>query len=99
MVHTFRKVAFSAFAALGLLIGSASVAEAQEAVVRGLVNSDRGELVAVAAVQIPELNLQAFTGANGRFQITIPAARVLGQTVTIRVRAIGYKPTTGRGRA
>jgi len=94
MVHTCRKVVLAAFAALGVLAGSARGAQAQEAVVRGLVNSDRGELVAVAAVQIPELNLQAFTGANGRFQITIPAARVQGQTVTLRVRAIGYKPTT-----
>ncbi|MGE5801675.1 MAG: TonB-dependent receptor plug domain-containing protein, partial [Gemmatimonadota bacterium] len=94
MVHTCRGVFFAGVAALGLLAGSARAAQAQEAVVRGTVSSDRGELVAVAAVQIPELNLQVFTGANGRFQISIPAARVQGQTVTIRVRAIGYKPSS-----
>jgi len=94
MVHTCRGVFFAGVAALGLLAGSARAAQAQEAVIRGTVSSDRGELVAVAAVQIPELNLQVFTGANGRFQISIPAARVQGQTVTIRVRAIGYKPST-----
>jgi TonB-linked SusC/RagA family outer membrane protein len=94
MVHTCRGVFVAGVAALGLLAGSARAAQAQEAVVRGTISSDRAELVAVAAVQIPELSLQAFTGANGRYQISIPAARVQGQTVTIRVRAIGYKPLT-----
>jgi TonB-linked SusC/RagA family outer membrane protein len=77
-----------------VLLTAAVPAAAQDAILRGTVTSDRGELVQVAAVQLPELNLQVLTGAKGQYTFVIPAARVRGQSVTLRVRAIGYKPGT-----
>ena len=77
-----------------VLLAAAVPAAAQDAVLRGTVTSDRGELVQVAAVQLPELNLQALTGANGQYTLSIPAARLRGQSVTLRVRSIGHKPAT-----
>jgi len=65
---------------------------AQDAVLHGTVTSDRGDVVQVAAVQLPDLNLQVLTGANGQYTFVIPAARVRGQTVALRVRSIGFKP-------
>jgi TonB-linked SusC/RagA family outer membrane protein len=88
MLHKCLKACLIAFAA------AATPAAAQDAIIRGTVTSDRGEVVQVAAVQIPELNLQALTAANGRYQLTIPAARVQGQNVTMRVRSIGHKPAS-----
>jgi TonB-linked SusC/RagA family outer membrane protein len=38
--------------------------------------------------------IQAFSGATGQFTILVPGARVRGQSVTMRVRAIGHKPVT-----
>jgi TonB-linked SusC/RagA family outer membrane protein len=67
---------------------------AQDAILRGTVTSDRGDVVPVAAVQLPDLNLQVLTGANGQYTFTIPAARVRGQSIALRVRSIGYKPAT-----
>lgn len=68
-------------------------AAAQDAIIRGTVTSDRGEAVQVASVQIAELAIQAYTGATGQFVIQVPGARVKGQSVTIRVRSIGNKPS------
>src|SRR5688500_5936131 len=67
---------------------------AQDAIIRGTVTNDRGDVVQVAAVQIPELNMQVWTGANGGYVLTIPGARIRGQTATLRVRSIGHKPAT-----
>src|SRR5205809_673973 len=67
---------------------------AQDAVVHGKVTDDRGEALSVANVQLVELNVAVLTGTNGQYTILVPAARVSGQTVTIRVRTIGHKPTT-----
>jgi TonB-linked SusC/RagA family outer membrane protein len=77
-----------------LVLAAAVPAAAQDAIIRGTVTSDRGEAVQVASVQVPELNLQVFTGADGRYSLLVAAARVRGQTVTLRVRSIGHKPGT-----
>jgi len=69
---------------------------AQDVILRGTVTDDRGDVVQVAYVQIPELNLQAITGANGQYILAIPGARVRGQAVSLRVRSIGHKPATQR---
>lgn len=77
-----------------LVVVAAAPLAAQDAIIRGTVTSDRGEAVQVASVQIPELTVQVFTGADGRYSLLVPAARVRGQTVTLRVRAIGHKPAS-----
>jgi len=81
--------------ALAVIILAAVVPlAAQDAILRGTVTSDRGDVVQVAAVQLPDLNLQVLTGANGQYTFIIPGARVRGQSIALRVRSIGYKPAT-----
>src|SRR6266568_9244903 len=74
------------------LVSAVHEVRGQEAVIRGRVIDDRGEALPVATVQIQELNVGVFTNSEGRFTIVIPAVRVSGQTVTLRVRTIGHKP-------
>jgi len=77
-----------------VLLAAVVPAAAQDAILRGTVTSDRGDVVQVAAVQLPELNLQVLTGANGQYTFIIPGARVRGQSLALRVRSIGFKPAT-----
>ncbi len=74
------------------LLAVASPVRAQDAVIRGRVIDDRGDALPVATVQIQELNIGVFTNNEGRYTIPVPAGRVAGQTVTLRVRTIGHKP-------
>jgi TonB-linked SusC/RagA family outer membrane protein len=78
-------------ATLLLVSAGARAALGQGAVVSGRVTDDRGEALSVAAVQVSELNIGVYTGNDGRYTISIPAVRVSGQTVTLRVRTIGHK--------
>src|SRR5437899_10590393 len=83
----------SLFATL-FLCGAAGAAAGQEAVIRGRVIDDRGDALPVATVQIRELSVGVFSGSDGRYTMLIPAVRVSGQTVTLRVRTIAHKPAT-----
>ncbi len=82
--------------AAALLLGGGGVraAAAQDAVVRGRVTSDRGEPIAAASVIIEELRAGVNTGADGRYTLFVPAARVRGQDVVVRFRAVGFKPSS-----
>ena len=90
---TFRTARTSAVL-LALLAGMAGAAGAQNAVIRGTVRSDVGELIEGASVIIPEMAIQTATAANGGYVITIAAARVRDQTVNLRIRMIGFRPVT-----
>src|SRR5438067_5567848 len=94
MVHNCRGVFFVALSALALSFASASAAWAQDAVVRGKITSDRGEPVSGASVMVEELRLGATTNATGDYSLVVPGARVRGQQVVVRVRAIGFKPNS-----
>src|SRR5947208_16559319 len=48
MLHNRRGLLFAAVAALALLVASANTAQAQDAVVRGTITSDRGEPISAA---------------------------------------------------
>lgn len=72
------------------LLGFAAEAHAQ-ATFRGRVATERGEPIAGASVSINELGLTVLTNAQGTYTLTVPAARVAGQAVTISARAIGYR--------
>src|SRR3989441_2162796 len=76
------------------LLVCAAVGEAwgQEAVVRGRVTDDRGDPLPAATVQIAEVNVGVYTNGAGAYTIVVPAVRVSGQTVTLKVRVIGHKP-------
>ncbi len=89
-VHWFRVGLTAAL----LLYAAAGEAWGQEAVVRGRVIDDRGEALPAATVQITELNVGVYTNNAGAYTMLIPAVRVSGRTVTLKVRVIGHKPAT-----
>lgn len=90
MTHA-RRDRWSAVLGLAALI-SASPLAAQDAVIRGRIMSDRNEPILGAAVSVEELRMVVRSNAQGDYAIVVPAARVSGQAVTLRVRAIAFKP-------
>jgi iron complex outermembrane recepter protein len=92
-----RLAVFAVVATLFLSAPAALQAQAPAgaAVIKGQVTTrDDGLPFPGAAVSIPALGLSAFTDGEGRFVLTIPADRVTGQTVELRVSAPGFRPTT-----
>jgi TonB-linked SusC/RagA family outer membrane protein len=89
-----NRVRRVATAVLALLIGGSVAAQAQTpgAVITGRVVSDAGQALSNANVFITELSISVGTNADGNYRITVPAARVTGQEVTIRARVFGYVP-------
>jgi TonB-linked SusC/RagA family outer membrane protein len=76
-----------------LLVGiSPALAQSQGAVISGKVMSEQGQPLVGANVYINDLNISVGTSQSGSFTINIPQARLTGQTVNLRVRAIGYQP-------
>ena len=98
MLHNRRGLLFAGVAALALFVAGARTARAQDAVVRGTITSDRGEPIAGANVVIDELRIGVVTTATGAYTLSVPGARVRGQPVVVRVRAIGVKPNSNFGR-
>src|SRR3989440_716020 len=94
MLQTCRGVLLAGTAALALMLAGARVARAQDAVIRGTIKSDRGESVAGANVVIEELRVGVVSNATGQFTLLIPGARVRGQQVVVRVRGIGFEPSS-----
>src|SRR4051812_35090875 len=90
---TMKRAGPSLAALLGLVLAIPAVgAQAQVATITGKVTSEFGQPVDQANVYINDLNISVGTNAEGAYTITIPAARVQGQPVNLRVRAIGYQP-------
>src|SRR3989442_15793454 len=94
MPHNRHGLLFAGVAALALFVAGAKTARAQDAVVRGTITSDRREPIPGANVVIDELRLGVITNATGQYTLSIPGARVRGQQVVVRVRAIGFKPNS-----
>src|SRR6266446_8808146 len=94
MLHNRRGLLFAAVLPLALFLAGARTAQAQDAVVRGTITSDRGEPISGANIVIDELRLGVVTNATGQYTLSIPGARVRGQQVVVRVRAIGFKPNS-----
>src|ERR1700704_3991415 len=91
MISMNRARAIAA-ALLGVLLTLPAQAQAQNAVITGKVTSEFGQPVDAANVYINDLTISVVTNAQGSYTITIPSARVSGQQVNLRVRAIGYQP-------
>jgi TonB-linked SusC/RagA family outer membrane protein len=87
---TLRVVAASAT----LLVVAAASAQAQNAVIRGTIASDGGQPIGGANVYIAELGAAAVTTDNGRYTLTIAGDRVRNQQFYLRVRAIGFRPSS-----
>jgi len=85
------KLLFGTLALLGVV--TPALAQGQTAVLTGRVVSDQGQPLAGVNIQVPELNISVGTNQAGSFTITVPAARVTGQSVTVRARGIGYQPS------
>ena len=85
---------------LCLVAGLAAVAavprsaEAQNAVIRGTVKADNGDPVVGANVYILEASASVPTNERGVFTLNVPGDRVRGQSWQLRVRAIGYRPSS-----
>lgn len=79
-----------------LLVATAPAATAQQggnAVITGRVLAEDGGFALPGAnVVITELGVSIGTNQEGRYTITVPGARVRGQTVVVIARAIGYRP-------
>ncbi|HEV8358540.1 MAG TPA: TonB-dependent receptor [Gemmatimonadales bacterium] len=85
------RALLSGLAVLAGVLGLSAQASAQ-AVFRGKVTSEKsGEPLVGATVGIGELQLSVLTNAQGQYVVTVPAARVSGQQVSVTARAIGYK--------
>ncbi|MHB8837697.1 MAG: SusC/RagA family TonB-linked outer membrane protein [Gemmatimonadaceae bacterium] len=79
-------------AVLALLFGVSATAIAQNATITGKVLSDAGQPLYGANVVIEGLQISVGTNASGVYTIVVPGARVRGQAVVMRARAIGYVP-------
>jgi outer membrane receptor for Fe3+-dicitrate len=86
-----RTVAVALLGAL-FAIATPSDAAAQNAVFTGKVTTEFGQPLEGANVFITEMAISVPTNAAGDYTITVPAARVSGQQVNLRVRAFGYQP-------
>jgi TonB-linked SusC/RagA family outer membrane protein len=87
-----RTMAVAALAAL--LSVPVVAAQAQTAVITGKVQAESGAPIAGAQVLIAEVNASQPSNDQGVYTITVPSARVSGQQVVVRVRAIGFQPET-----
>jgi TonB-linked SusC/RagA family outer membrane protein len=93
MVRQLRRLLGVAAA----LVVLPSWAQSQEAAtISGTVRNDAGTGLAVATVFVEGLGIGTTTRENGEYTVTVPAARVQGQTVTLSVRLIGYRPRTAQ---
>jgi TonB-linked SusC/RagA family outer membrane protein len=76
------------------LLAAPVTAYAQNVVITGKVTAESGQPLEAVQVFIDELKLGGQTTNAGTYSVTVPAARVSGQTATMKVRAIGYRPET-----
>lgn len=60
--------------------------------ISGQVTSETGKRLPNAGVVLEGLQVGARTGEDGRYTFTVPAGRVTGQSATLQVRAVGYRP-------
>ena len=88
LINRGRRQAIAGLATIVL----ANTSFAQGATIHGTVKSSQGHALQAANVRIPDLNISYGTAEDGTYLIRLPAERVRGQTVTMTVRAIGFKP-------
>jgi iron complex outermembrane receptor protein len=89
---TMHRARAIAAAMTSVLLALPAAAQAQTAVITGKITSEFGQPVEQANVYINDLTISVPTNAQGVYTITVPAARVSGQQLNLRVRAIGYQP-------
>jgi len=78
-------------AGIALLLSPLATAHAQ-AVIRGTVTTQGTGTPIPATVAIQTMGLSSIATEQGRYSLTIPAARATGQQVVVTARFIGYTP-------
>ncbi len=81
-------------AATALAASAATVGAQAAATLTGTVTNEQGAPISGANVLIPQLNLGTTAASNGRYSLAIVGADVVGKTVTVTVRFIGFSPVT-----
>jgi len=94
MTQSHRRHWFGVTLLASLVLAVAGEARAQNAVISGTVTAEDGRPVYPASIDIAQLNVGVLSSAEGRYSLVVPASRVHGQEVTLRVRAFGYRPST-----
>ena len=90
-----RRIGALVVAAVAWLGVAPSLAHAQEAAtITGQVTSETGAPLSSASVVIPSLGMAVVTGVDGRYSMSVPAARIQGQRVEIVAALIGYSTVT-----
>ncbi|MFL5561247.1 MAG: SusC/RagA family TonB-linked outer membrane protein [Gemmatimonadaceae bacterium] len=89
--HTWVRM-FAAGFTVALAMARPVAAQEGTAVITGQVTAEQGRPLVGATVVITELNAGVQVNDAGRYSLVVPAARVTGQTVTLRARFIGYQP-------
>ena len=94
MIRTSRSRGVVTTTVAAVLLSLAGTAQAQQgaAVVTGRVTAEDGTPLPGANVYITEMSLSVGTSSAGVYTISVPAARVSGQTVQLRVRSVGFAP-------
>jgi TonB-linked SusC/RagA family outer membrane protein len=94
MIRTSRSRGVVTTTVAAMLLSLAGTAQAQQgaAVVTGRVTAEDGTPLPGANVYITEMSISVGTSSAGVYTINVPAARVSGQTVQLRVRSVGFAP-------
>ena len=87
-----RHHPFGWLALLTAILTAPASGFAQGAVITGKVTNEAGAPIEAAQVYIQEMSIGSQTNVQGVYTFTVAAVRVTGQTIQVRVRAIGYRP-------
>ena len=89
-----NRVAWSIAAVWIGLAGPPDLLAQQAPTLTGRVVSEAGQPVDHVTIAIPQLNVAAFTNAEGRYTVTNLTAAAVGREVTVAARSIGYQART-----
>lgn len=89
MLRVFKRIT-SVTAALAM-VATAAAAQ-QSGTITGHVRTESGGALTAASVSIGSLGLGGYTNDQGVYTISVPGARMTGQSVTITARRVGYAP-------
>ncbi|MDB4908810.1 MAG: hypothetical protein JWO05_3594 [Gemmatimonadetes bacterium] len=69
-----------------------AAAQEQDAVITGRISNEAGGPIQGANVSIASMGMNVLTNTNGVYRMTVPAARVSGQSVILAARHLGFGP-------
>jgi TonB-linked SusC/RagA family outer membrane protein len=76
------------------IVGVPAMVFAQAATITGKITDDNQTPLVGANVTIDALSISIGSNTAGQYTIVVPGGKVTGQSVVLRVRAIGYSPMT-----